>query len=302
MLVENQKIKTKWNPSTMKYYQSKGYEYTGKGTILVVDIKDLPYGSNERVKVICDYCGKEYVKSYKKYIQQHQNGDCCKECLGKKSFKVLGTIYTKEEWKNLIENSLESKYGVKNPSQIDGIHDKIKQTNLKTYGVESVLLLPENRQKAYKNMWTQDAKNKRIATNLNKYGSEWGLSNSDIRRKIALSYMNHGSTPTSKQQYSLYQLLSQYYSECYLNFAFDKYLLDCLIIVDDIKIDVEYDGWYWHQDKIEKDKIRDDFLLQNGYKILRIIGNHNIPSIKDIQEKILTLTNTDICVEKILMI
>ena len=32
MLKENQLIKTQWNPFTKKYYESLGYEYTGKDT------------------------------------------------------------------------------------------------------------------------------------------------------------------------------------------------------------------------------------------------------------------------------
>lgn len=302
MLIENQKVETTWNPFTMKYYQSKGYVYTGKGTKLIVDIKDLSTGSNAIVKVICDFCGKEYTKSYKKYLVQHKNGDCCQECLGKKSSKVLSEIYTKEEWKNLIGDSLELKYGVRNPAQIDGIFDKIKQTNLSRYGVENVLLLDENKEKAYKNMWLEDAKHKRIQTNLERYGTEWGLSNPDIRRKIAKSYMEHGTVPTSKQQYNLYQLLSAYYSNCQLNYAYDKYLLDCVISINNMMIDIEYDGFYWHQFKHDKDEIRDNFLINQGWKILRIVSSRSIPAIEEIQEKLLTLTSTDVCIEKILMI
>lgn len=36
------------------------------------------------------------------------------------------------------------------------------------------------------------------------------------------------------------------------------------------KIIVEYDGWYWHKDKLEKDFLITNTILENGYKIIRI--------------------------------
>lgn len=88
MLKENQFVTVKWNPYSQKYYQSKGYVFTKRGDEFQVKIEDLQEGSHAKVKVICDFCGKEYTKIYKDYFAQYKNGDCCKKCQGKKSLKT----------------------------------------------------------------------------------------------------------------------------------------------------------------------------------------------------------------------
>lgn len=69
MLVENQKVKTKWNSYTKAYYESLGYVYTKMKDVFEVELKDLPYSSHAKIKVICDYCGEEFEKTYKDYIK-----------------------------------------------------------------------------------------------------------------------------------------------------------------------------------------------------------------------------------------
>ena len=53
----------------------------------------------------------------------------------------------------------------------------------------------------------------------------------------------------------------------------DRINLDCMVCFDGYKIDVEYDGLYYHKDRQEKDKRRNYFLIKQGYKVLRIKGN-----------------------------
>ena len=74
-----------------------------------------------------------------------------------------------------------------------------------------------------------------------------------------------------------------------------------MIIVNGIKIDIEYDAPYWHKDK-GKDRRRDEFIKSCGYKILRIKGNTTIPTLKDIVDKIDILINTDKKYEKIQLV
>ena len=61
-MLPNQEIETKWTSNYKKYYQDKGYVYTKMHDTFMVNIYDLPYGSSKKVKVLCDYCGKEYYK------------------------------------------------------------------------------------------------------------------------------------------------------------------------------------------------------------------------------------------------
>ena len=80
MLVENQLIKIKWSGNNKKYYESKGYGYTKCGDFFLVKIEDLPKCCTAKVKVICDYCGKEYEKAWYHYKESIGSKDCCKNC------------------------------------------------------------------------------------------------------------------------------------------------------------------------------------------------------------------------------
>lgn len=64
--------------------------------------------------------------------------------------------------------------------------------------------------------------------------------------------------------------------------------MDCLVKFKDVLIDVEYDGWYWHKDRGEYDRRRNYYVINNGYRILRIKADKKdtLPSKQQIQEAI----------------
>ena len=84
------------------------------------------------------------------------------------------------------------------------------------------------------------------------------------------------------------------------NAHFSSLFLDCLIEINGIKIDIEYDGQYWHQDT-QKDIRRDKFIQSNGYKVIRIKSNHKVPTIEELYEKINLLINSDRYYEEIIL-
>ena len=87
MLVENQTFEVKWNNSTKKWYESKGYIFTKINDAFTVNLEDLYCGSGIKVCVICDYCGIQKEISYRSYNKQIEGGKkyACKDCGGKKS-------------------------------------------------------------------------------------------------------------------------------------------------------------------------------------------------------------------------
>lgn len=92
----------------------------------------------------------------------------------------------------------------------------------------------------------------------------------------------------------MYNSLKTIYENCELNYPVGNCSLDCYVEVDGNKIDVEYDGWYWHKDKQEKDKRRNYWLIKQGYKVLRYIAYKDIvPSIESLQENINKLIDFD---------
>lgn len=88
MSLISKEVKTKWCRSNLKYFTEKGYVYTKMGDEFTVKVSDLKKGSSIKVKVRCDYCGKEKTIPYKRYLENLSNekhlGDyCCQQCIYK---------------------------------------------------------------------------------------------------------------------------------------------------------------------------------------------------------------------------
>lgn len=357
MLKENQLIEVKMAPSTINWYKNLGYKYTKEN--FNVPPQHLPYHSQKKVIVICDFCGKEKNIQYRYYLQnlkERNNKYMCPQC-----------IYSNKEinQKRLekIQKTNLNKYGVDNVLELDNIRDKIKNTNLNKYGVEYTFLneniknkiketflekyntthpmkVPEIYNKSIETlqshynvdnpMKSKEIKEKVKNTNLIKYGVEYigqnkeckekqketnlkkykvkstlsvpeikekakltmlkkyGVENAgqskELREKMKKTLFKYGKVRTSKQQKEIYNILKKYYKNCFLNFPEGIYNLDCFIKINNTKIDIEYDGWYWHNinNIQEKDRIRNEVIMKNGYKIFRIKGGKYIPSEEEI--------------------
>lgn len=188
-------------------------------------------------------------------------------------------VFQNKAIQDKIKVSLLNTYGVTHPKKSKTIIEKEKQNNLIKYGVENYAQ-------------TEECKQKIKNTCLEKYGYESTLLVPEIRAKAWKTLLSQGKTLTSKPQLKLYELLKDMYGNCELNFQCEHYFLDCMIEVKGVKIDIEYDGEFWHQDKNRDDK-RDVFVKKQGYKILRIKGRKNIPEKEKIKEAINLLVNTD---------
>lgn len=130
---------------------------------------------------------------------------------------------------------------------------------------------------------------------MKKYGVPYSTQAKEVIVKMRKSLQEKGCVPTSQKQLEVYNMLVQLYGKesCILNYPYDRLNFDCLLIVNDIKIDVEYDGWYWHKDKQEEDKRRNYFLTKKGFKVLRIRSLEEIPTISQIKEAVNILVKTD---------
>ena len=148
-------------------------------------------------------------------------------------------------------------------------------------------------------MGSEITKRKILAVNKERYGYEHPTQSDVIQEKIHQTLFQNGTCATSKPQLELFDKLKEIYGNCELNYPCSRYSLDCMVIVNGIKIDVEYDGQYWHKNTGKRDYQRDWFVRNKGYKILRIKGNAKIPADEDIKEAINYLTMTDGCYTKI---
>ena len=158
------------------------------------------------------------------------------------------------------EDSNLEKYGVKNVFELNSTKEKIKDYYRLNYGVEY-------------------------------YSQTQMYRENHILEKIVESMYKNGTGPTSLPQNETFLLLYNNFDECYLNYPCGKLLLDCVIFLDGIKIDIEYDGTYWHKNK-SKDYARDYYVKSQGYKILRISSRRRSPTKKELFEAIYKLSSS----------
>ena len=188
-------------------------------------------------------------------------------------------VFQNEEIKNKIASTNIAKYGAENPFSSDEIKNKIIDTNLKKYGVKYFTQ-------------TEEFLIKTKQTNLLKFGYENPNQNPEIKAKAIITMLNNGTINTSKQQLYVYETVRERYHNAILNFPFSSLALDIFVCVNGIKIDVEYDGSYWHHDK-QRDIKRDKFLQGEGFKTLRIRSGHLLPEEQELFDAIDYLVNTE---------
>lgn len=230
------------------------------------------------------------------------------------------------EFKEKTKNTVREKYGVDNVVQskevqekhqatinerygetyvgaVDSIIQKRKETNLEKYGVENPIGLSEFREKSQNTMLekygvdnptkSQYFIDKMKATNIERYGGESSQCSLEVRKKSYDTLMQNGTLPSSKAERETVNIITEIYGKENVipQYFFDHLSFDCLLIVDNVKIDVEYDGRYWH-DK-ERDKRRDFFTMRRGIKVLRFVSDNNIPTKEQIVQAVDYLVNTE---------
>lgn len=231
----------------------KGRIRVKNGTTIRVKVQDLSLGSHSKVLVKCDYCGEIKENTYKDYVKRHDEklGDCCVKC-------------RKIKW----EATMIDKYGTTISLEIPGIKEKIIATNQVKYGCDW-------------QMQSKEIQEKSILTMKAKYGVEHALQNPEFFEKRWNTMRKKGFSRISKPQQEVFNMLKEMYPNCEQEVPCGRYSLDCVVYFDNYKIDVEYDGLFWHQDKY-RDIKRDNFVKKNGYKVLRIKGcKHDTLPSKD---------------------
>lgn len=258
------------NSSDIHWYEEKGYDIprywsqkhkkmlVRRGTKIIVKVKDLTIGSHVKVDVACDYCGCVKNVTYKDYLKNHDDvlGDCCVKCRPVK-----------------YKETMMGRYGASNSSQVPEMVEKIKATNRAKYGCDW-------------QMQSKEVQAKLGETMKERYGVEHALQVDEFLVKSMKTRCDNYNNPTSKPQLALSHLLLDMYGNCELERPCGRCSLDCVVAIGDILIDVEYDGKYWHQDKM-RDIRRDNFVKKQGYKVLRIKGNEHdvLPTIEQIDEQ-----------------
>ena len=183
-LIVPQTVKVRTNGMTCKHYREKGYEFEKCGDFIEVNVLDLPKSSNEKVKVICDVCGKEREMRYCRVVGNNEENKLI----------TCGDKFCKHK---KLEDTCTKKYGegIINVFQAEEVKNKIKDTNLERYGCMCVLQSEEIRNKGIqtlKEKYNEDitnvfqateVKEKIKQTNLKNWGVEYATQSEEIKEK-----------------------------------------------------------------------------------------------------------------------
>jgi len=71
----------------------------------------------------------------------------------------------------------------------------------------------------------------------------------------------------SKPQVMLYEKVRLLYPLAILNYPCKNYSID--IVIPELRIAIEYDGFYWHQHRVESDRKRQEEIEKEGWRFLR---------------------------------
>ena len=305
-LILPQTVKVRTNSMTYKYYREKGYEFEKCRDIIEVNVLDLHPGSHKMVKIICDICGKESemwygtVVEYNKenklitcgsnFCTNKKRGDTCTKKYG----KGITNVFQAEEVKEKSKQTNLEHYGCEYPMQNKEIQDKIKATLKEKYG--------ENITNPFQ---VESVKEKSKQTMLKNYGAEHALQNRELLNKMLDSFQFNSTGPCSRQQKYIHFLIGGTLNKRVCNSLVD-------ICFEEEKIAIEYDGGghflgdmingnvFPTKESLLKEKNREDFIVNKGYKVIRFIATKNrIPSDEVILNLIEEFKNSDFKVVRI---
>lgn len=323
MIVPNQYFNVKIVYNNIQHYLDLGYDVK-KGDIITVPLEHLKPYSKQKIKMICDYCGKEYETEYasvfrfnlynkRTYCKTHAliginldkygTTSCMQvkenvEQMKKTKIEKYGAIYTAE----MAEKQIETKTGKYGENFGKIAHEKAKQTNLDKFGYENAMQNPKIREKQKQTVVetygvdniskSVEIKEKKKNTFIERYGVESPMQCEEFIKKQQETFKMNDSQKTSSQQIRVFDMIKELCVDCdvELNYQFRNFCFDIALIKDDLKIDIEYDGQHWHQDA-QYDRRRDEVSKSYGWKILRIKSSHKIPTNEQLEEAINKLIN-----------
>ena len=261
MIDLEQIVKVRWYSGNKQKFIDLGYKFTNFNDYIEVPLKYISNKSHIVVKCVCDYCGEEYNTQYNNYTTSSIRGKvACKNCKQRK-----------------IQDSLMDKYGVDSVGGNEDFRRKAKATMRQRYGAEYALQTKKGRE-AFEGSMKE------------KYGVVNPAHSKELLTKARKSCFENGNAPTSVPEQKIIAMLEELYGKenCTPSYAVDNIWLDCLLEIDGMKIDCEYDGKYWHEGKEDYDRKRNHWLISLGYKVMRIIGNSKdeLPSLERIKEEI----------------
>lgn len=265
-------------------------------------VENLSIASHKPIEVVCDYCKQPFTKEYKAYNSQRKviQKDSCSNssCKYKKREDIsvqlhgvknsaqrqdvrdkISQINTdrlrSEQFKTQAKATNIKKYGSNNPMLVPEIIEKQKQTMINKYGTDNIMKYADTAKKAAIKM-KQTKINKGLITIYDgktrpELAKEIGFSRSYFGKLVAEYGIDEALTH-EKGETSLQKIFRDMLDTANINYI-SQYRIKNKIA--DFKIQnllVEIDGLFWHSDgaKIDNDYHvnKRKIYLENGYDCL----------------------------------
>jgi hypothetical protein len=262
--VREKTVKLLINQYNKEYYSSKLGKPLENGERIIIPVEWLPSTSGVKITTKCAYCGKWFVKSFRRFYET-KDDICCSECRNKKIHKVE-----------------KDRYGTTCPLWTPQIHKKVLHTLREKYGSEHT--------------HGREAVTRQQDTMKRRYGVTGTLANAELRKKAHKTMIerNHScAVCVSTQQKHIARLM-----KAVLNYYFDPYFLDCYL--PDSRLDIEYDGGGHNlcvkigkktaEVFAEEQKNRSLFLIKNNIRILHVVSKTDKMPSDSILSSVLGIT------------
>lgn len=254
---------------------SKGFENP--------DGRTKPEAQNNRIKTFQKKYGVSNPQQVKEFSEKaSQTFDS----------KHGGRGFASKKLAKKTQKTIKEKYGADNIMQSkEGMYKFLAALKLK-YGKDitnayDILEVREKTRKKLIEFYKQKDHHTKGKTYNEMYGEEASKKLIELRRESGAK--GYEMAPkTSAPQLELYELVKKLFPEAKLEFGqnlkYDDeryyYFLD--IAIPELKICIEYDGSFWHNE--EKDKFRDEVLESFGWKIIRYVDV--VPSKEELENDI----------------
>jgi len=197
--------------------------------------------------------------TYRKY--------CSYKCMNSNKDKILLGVNTsiKHFGEGNYNNRIKyketniNKFGVDHPWKNKEVLEKCFDTSYIRYNERYYFNKPEIKEEALKLAWTEDAKNKRYDTNLNKYGNiipsktkvisnklKEILNNPEIEIKKNITKKKNGTYAKSKTEDESYILLKEKYPDVLRQYRSKEYPFNCDFYIPSIDTYIECNYFWTH--------------------------------------------------------
>ena len=159
-MIITKKVKLKITDKNIEGLILNGYINIKKGQEIEIDTIHLSKGSQIKIEVKCDVCGKERNNlMYKEYLRNLRSGgyySCAGKCSTNKNISTnlekYGVEHTTqlESTQEKMKNTSIEKYGVDNYTKTDKFKDEFKLNMLERFGVDNPSKHPEFQEKRRK--------------------------------------------------------------------------------------------------------------------------------------------------------